>query len=345
MKRLVIVRLDHLGDVLLTTPLARAFHAQGWTVDMVVPGWLRPLLDHNPHVAMAHAIDEIAPGFPATWPRLARWLRHQGYEIILLPNANQRQQLFASLFSGVPRRYAMWSGGWGRLTLHYCLRSSIRERPRSFADVVLDLAQAAGVPPDGLQLDLVITSQEVASARAWLQQHGHDGSTPLVGVHPGCGGNACNLPAAIYGEIARDLLDRTQAVVVATGSADERALLSAWPERVRRSVRFISGVGELSLRQLAAVVSLFSAYVVPSTGPLHIASALNVSTVSPFCGWSTLSPVIWGNQNGRGHAVEPAVSSCDAWRAAHLRAANCDFRGEVSPAPIVDRVLRILATG
>ena len=343
-KRVVIVRLDHLGDVLLTTPLARAFHLQGWTVDLVVPAALRPLLENNPHVAEAHAIESIAPGFPATWPRLARWLRSRGYEIICLPNANQRQQLLASLLSGVSRRYAMWSGVWGRLTLHHCLRSSIRERPRPFADVVLDLARAAGVAPDGLRLDLAVTDEEVAAALAWLTRRGLDGSGPLVGLHPGCAGNTCNLPTAVYGEIASQLLERSRAVVIATGSADERVLLDAWPERVRTSARFINGVGQFSLRQLAATISRLSAYVVPSTGPLHMASALGIATVSPFCQWSTVSPVIWGNYNGLGEVVSPALSSCAAWRTANSRTPNCDFRGEVTAAPIVDRVLRMLET-
>lgn len=344
MKKAVIVRLDHLGDLLLTTPLVRALHVQGWTVELVTPCWLRPLFENNPHVAASHAIEEIAPGFPAAWRGLARWLRDRDCEMILLPNANQRQQLMASLFSGVSRRYAMWSGVWGRLTRHHCLRSSLRERPRPFADVLLDLARAAGVATDGLHLDFMVTAAEEAAAREWLKQRGFDGSAPLVGVHPGCAGNTCNLPPAVYGAIADQLLERSGAFVVATGSADERALLSAWPERVKNSPRFINGVGELSLRQLGAVIAQFVAYVVPSTGPLHMASALNVATVSPFCAWSTLSSAIWGNQNGCGEVLGPTLSSCEAWRAAKPGAPNCDFRGEVTSAQIADRVLRILRT-
>ena len=344
MKKAVIVRLDHLGDLLLTTPLARALHVQGWNVELVTPGWLRPLFENNPHVAETHAIEEIAPGFPAAWRDLARWLRGRDAEMILLPNANQRQQLLASLFSGVSRRYAMWSGVWGRLTLHHCLRSSLRERPRPFADVLLDLARAADVETDGLHLDFMVTEAEAASARKWLTQRGFDGSAPLVGIHPGCAGNTCNLLPEVYGEIADQLLDSSRAFVVATGSADERSLLAAWPERVKKSARFINGVGELSLRQLGAVVAQFAAYVVPSTGPLHMASALNVATVSPFCGWSTLSSAIWGNQDGRGEVLGPTLSSCEAWRAANPGAPDCNFRGEVTPAPMVDRVLRILET-
>ena len=114
MKRVVIVRLDHLGDLMLMTPLVRALHVGGWAVDLVVPGWLRPLFET--------------------------------YAMVFLPNANQRQQLLASLFSGVSKRYAMWSGVWGRLTWHTCLRSSIRERPRPFAEILLDMALVADVP-------------------------------------------------------------------------------------------------------------------------------------------------------------------------------------------------------
>ena len=78
------------------------------------------------------------------------------------------------------------------------------------------------------------------------------------------------------------------------------------------------------------------------SGQFAGASALGIATVSPFCSWSTLSPLIWGNQNGQGQAVGPEASACAAWRAAHLAASNCAFRGEVTASQLVDRIMQIL---
>jgi ADP-heptose:LPS heptosyltransferase len=331
-----------MGDLLLTTPLARAFHLAGWSVEMVAPEWLLPLFENNPNVAAAHAIETIAPGFPKEWRLFARWLRVQRYEMILLPNANERHQLFASLISGIRRRYAMWSGVWGRLTMHHCVRSAIRERPRAFADILLDLARAAGVPPDGTKLDLVVTAEEIGAARSWLQGRGFDGTVPLVGIHPGCAGNSCNLPSRVYCEVAEQVLARGQTVVVATGSEKDVSLMADWTDRVRESKRFINGVGELSLRQLAAVISQFSVYIVPSTGPLHLASALGTATVSAFCPLAALTPIVWGNQNENGHTISPSKLACETWRRANPSASHCDFRGEVTAFQIANRVFQAI---
>jgi ADP-heptose:LPS heptosyltransferase len=343
MKRVVIIRLDHMGDLLLTTPLARAFHRAGWSVEMVVPDWLVPLFEHNPNIMAAHAIESIAPDFPSSWRPLARWLRNTKADLILLPNANDRRQLFASLFSGVRRRYAMWSGVWGRLTGHTCLRSSIRERPRPFADILLDLARGASVAPDGLKLDYVVTESERTWAKKWLGERSYNGQSLLVGIHPGCAGNACNLSPDTYGEIAAQLLASSDLFLVLTGSAAERQLVADWPEPVLSSRRLINGIGQLEIRELAAIIARLSVYVVPSTGPLHLAGALGIATISPFCALPAMSAQVWGTQSPNVENLSPSRPACESWRAGNPGNLKCDFRQDVTARQVVDRTLRVLA--
>ena len=57
----------------------------------------------------------------------------------------------------------------------------------------------------------------------------HQDAAPLVGIHPGSSGNACNLDSEEYSRIAAEILRKSDAVLLATGSASERKLLAAWP--------------------------------------------------------------------------------------------------------------------
>ena len=125
------------------TPLVRALAKAGHAVDLVTPRAFSVLFEENPHLRAQFSIEEIAPGFPASWQRLSGWIKAQKYEALLLPSPKPRPLLWSSFFSGVPRRLALQAGVWGRLTGHQCL--SVRRAfmsGRHYSDIQLDLARA-----------------------------------------------------------------------------------------------------------------------------------------------------------------------------------------------------------
>jgi heptosyltransferase-2 len=330
--KILIVRLDHLGDLLLATPLLRALARAGHEVDLVVPRVFLPLFAFNPHVRECLAMEEVSPGFPASWLRFGAWMRRRKYEVVLLPNPRPRALLLSSLFSGAKKRVALQGGIVGRLTGHRCLRigPAFAQR-RHYADVQLDLARALDVAPDGEGLDFFVQPGEIAAAEKTLGDvFAEAPAGPLVGIHPGCAGNTCNLPPRVYGELAEIILAQSNARVIMTGSEKERALTEGWPTAVMTSPRVWLSAGGLDLRELGAVIGRLAVYVVPSTGPLHLASALGVRTVSPFCPLPQLGAEVWGSRGGPGVAVGPALAACEARRCGAKSAGHCDFRGEVT---------------
>ncbi|MCD6052779.1 MAG: ADP-heptose:LPS heptosyltransferase [Verrucomicrobia bacterium] len=337
-QKILVIRMDHLGDVVLTTPLVRALAMAGNEVQVIVQNPFVSVFANSPRVSVAHSMDDICPAFPQDWRKLADWMRAQRFDIVLLPYARQKELLWASFFSGTKTRLAMWSGVWGRLTLHRCLNSRMLVEPRYFGDVVLDCARALEIPPQGTEPELFLTDTESAQACDVLTQR--FGSRPVIGIHPGCAGNACNLPPQVYGQIAQSLLERTDCALVITGSAKERDLVKTWPEQITASPRVWNSMGEISLRQLAATIRHFAVYVCPSTGPLHLASAQTVPTVSPFCASPTLSPVVWGNQRANATALTPAPEFCRNQRQGGR--SHCDFCGQLSVESLVQATLRFV---
>ena len=330
--KILLIRLDHMGDLVLTTPLIRALAKAGNQVDVVVPRWLGPLLEDSPYIKERFAIEDVAPNFPAGWQVLARWIKPRGYDCILLPNARPAQLLWASWASGVRRRVAAHARWWGRLTFHQCLR--VREafqQGRHFSDIQLDLARALEIPTDGLKADYFFREGEIATAQAKIKSMFPDyAGEPIMGVHPGCAGNTCNLPSPVYGDIAGMILARTKARVIVTGSQAERALLASWPDATLTSPRLHVAMGDFDLRGLAALISQFDNYVIVGTGPLHLASAVGIRTASPFCAVPPLSFANWGNMNGRGTCVHPEPARCRKWLATGNPYGDCSFRGEIN---------------
>lgn len=329
--KILLIRLDHLGDLVLMTPLVRALAKAGHSVDILTLRWLGAVFENSPYIKGNFALEEIDPSFLKNDRALQCWLKSQKYDVLLLPNPKPRRLLWSSFRSGVPVRMAMQAGIWGRLTGHRCLTvHSSMMSGRHFSDLQLDFARALDVPTDGLRLDYFCREEEIAQAKKNLSSVFPDsGSEPLIGIHPGTQGNTCNLPPTVYGELAALILARTPWRIVLTGSAGEKKLLDSWPREVLQSPRVYNTMGALDLRSLAALISQMDRYVIGSTGPLHLAAALGIKTLSPFCPLPPIAASIWGNI-ATGVCAEPEAESCRQWRAGAPPHQHCNFRGEIT---------------
>lgn len=323
--KVLIIRTDHLGDVVLMTPLVRALALAGHQVSVTVPRAVMPVFSHNPRLTACHAMEDIAPNFPQSWRSLSRWLRTQQLDVLILPQAGSKQLLWASALSGIPTRIAMWAGVWGRLTGHRCLRSGMLKSSRHFSDIVLDCARALGLPGGSLAPEIFLTPAEKDEGVALC--HSKFPGWKVIGLHPGCAGNTCNLPAAEYGRLADLILTQSECAIVITGLDREKNLLQAWPKSVLESPRVWNSMGQLDLRQLMAMIDRLAVFVCPSTGPLHLASALGIKTVSPFCSRPGLNHQVWGNLGGPAEVIEAVLPDC---RLNTGKKIVCDFRGAIS---------------
>lgn len=331
----LVVRLDHLGDLLLTTPLVRALSLGGQSVDVLVQDALQSVFENSPYTRQCFGIGAVAPGFPARWWTLGRWMRQQKYDVVILAYAREPRLCLASALSGAKRRIAMWSGAWGRLTGHECLASHILDDPRPVSEILLACSRALGIADQGLKPDLFLTAQEMETVAALIPKSLH--GLRLIGIHPGSAGNACNLPTGIYAETAALLLRETNCGLIITGTNAEEHLLANWSRQILESDRVWVSMGKLDVRQLAGVVAKMNGYVCSSTGPLHVASALGTATVSPFCPAVPLNAAIWGNVGAPARVIEPAI--CPR-RSGGL--ACCDFGGQISAQRLFDEIQKLL---
>jgi ADP-heptose:LPS heptosyltransferase len=329
--RILVLRTDHLGDALLTTPLIRALAKAGHTVDFVLPAAHLPVLAGNPWLDEAVALESVVDDWRRQWFALSTWIARRHYDALILPWGREWPLLLASLFSGTPRRIAMFSGVAGRLTFHRCLRSHLETHTRYLADILLDCARALGVPGDGLVPDAA-GGEEPPDAR---------GPVPLVGVHPGCAGNTCNFPPAGYAEIVRLLLERTECEVVLTGTEKEKALLAGWDPALLASPRVRNTLGTLDLPGLSALLRTLDLFISTGTGPFHLAAALGTPTLTPFCPRPIISHAMWGNPRPNGAWIEASPESCSSVPAG----THCDFSGRITPEEIVAAALPLLAPG
>jgi len=261
---------------------------------------------------------------------LAGWIRRQRYDVLILPYAKPLPLQLASLFSGVRHRLAMWAGWQGRLTLHRCLRSRLFEEPRPFADILLDCARALDIPPDGLLPEIFFDRPGIVPARL--------AGRSRIGLHPGSGGNACNLTPSGYAGLAALILRETDWEIVLTGSAGEGRLVEGWDPAILSSPRLRNTLGGLSLPALAEEIEAMDLFVSTGTGPFHMASALGTPTLTPFCVRTPISQRVWGNLRLNGHYLETRPEQCCGVPFGQC----CNFSGKISPEALFSFARQVL---
>lgn len=334
---LVILRDDHLGDMVLTTPLVRTLAAVGWRVTVVGPRAWAAVWLQNPH-AHYQSLETICGEKKVHVWRLAKWLRTLAPTHILVPY-HHPPLFWASALSGVSQRYSLMGRYWGRLTLHHCLRTHLISNPRHMGDVIQDFAEAVGVKRASPQPELFLSPEENTAMQATLAAK-LPGAAPLIVVAPFHGGNTCHLSVDQWVEVVRRLQQGARCRVAITGVAREREL---WQEAARElpSKDLWVTCGELTLRELFALIAQASRMVCGGTGPLHIASGVGTPAVQILCARPEINHVVWGNLAAGTVTLSPELSQCLQKKQEGV--ANCHFCHGPTLEKIVEVVLKSIS--
>ncbi len=304
--RILIVRTDRLGDVVLSTPLIRALRQtfpDAFIGAMVQP-YARDVLLHNPHLNEILVDDPTGEhaGQTGFWRQVkAVCSRRFDTALLLLPTERMAWMLF---FAGIPRRIGVGTKFYGVLTFMGGVSRKKYNPLRHEADYCLDLGRKIGVRSNDLSTEVFLTPEERKRGLEILRQHGIGPRDTVVGLHIGNGNSAPNWNAARYGQLATQITSRLPDTIkiVYTDGKDVPPLPSG--------ARIVDLRGKLTLRELMSVISHYRLLFSSSTGPMHIAAALRVATVSLFCPLTACSPKLWGPQGNDAHIMLPPADYC-----------------------------------
>jgi heptosyltransferase III len=302
-RRALVTKLRHHGDVLLASPvfttLARA--APGIEVDALVYADTAPMLAGHPAIAQLHAIDrgwkQAGPVAQARaeW-QLLRTLRARSYELLVHLTEHPRGLTLARLLRprwAVTRMPDKRPALWRRSFTHFYKLPARTER--HMVEQNLDALRRIGIYPDDDDRRLVLVPGTAADARvaALLVEH-RLGRQGFVQVHPGSRWLFKCWPAEATAALIERIAARQLRVVV-TGAPDERerslvaAVLALLPAATRADV--VDLTGQLTLPELAALTGKARAFAGVDSAPMHIAAAMQTPALALF---GPSSEIAWG---------------------------------------------------
>lgn len=306
--RILVVRTDRIGDVLLSTPVLSVLREQAADchIAVLVSPYAAGAIEGHP------ALDEMVVdessgrhGGPRGFVRLIGDLRARRFDAALVLHPTARLALACRL-AGIPVRVGTGYRAYGFL-FNRRVYEHRRDARKHEVECNLSLARALFDQAGEAAPEIHVPEAARRAVKRRLGKWRVLPDDPLVLLHPGSGGSARNWPADCFAELA-ERLSRSGVRVVVTGSADEGALVG----RVAGSLPgpVIPVAGELDIKELAALLRTSSLCVTNSTGPLHVAAAVGTPTVALFCPLKPCSPARWGPYGGDHDVLMPEVPEC-----------------------------------
>ncbi len=291
--RVLIVRTDRVGDVILSTPVIRALraaHPDAHLVMVVRPAH-RELVEGNPDLNEVILYDKDGP--EKSWAgslRFAAELRARKFDTAIILHSTNRVVL-VSWLAGIPRRI-----GYAR-RLPWLLTDAVPYvKPagdRHELEYNLDLLRPLGIQPTERTLFVPTTREQETKVEIFLREQGMNGSGSLIALHPGASCPSKRWPVERFAAVADRLIEQYGVKIVVVTGPDEVAT----GEKVLKTMRHpaIPALGALSLGELACLFKKTGCLISNDSGPVHLACAVGTPVVSIFGRWGGgLSPTRWG---------------------------------------------------
>jgi ADP-heptose:LPS heptosyltransferase len=303
-KNILVVRLDNMGDLLMSSPAIRAlketFHCRITVLTSSIGKGIAHYVD---------SIDEVIE-YNVPWVKTSENVSNSFFQMVnYLKSRNFDAAVIFTVFSQNPLPAAMLT----MLTeiprrLAYCRENPYLlltdwipdQEPYSFirhqVQRDLDLVRHIGTQVDNDEIIILARDQHWQTVQNKLSEMGVD-SLRWVLFHPGVSEEKRMYPVALWRSAAKKIIDELKYDVVITGTASEQNL--ADQIRVGMEQNVFSLTGKLSLDEFVTIIKHAPLVVSVNTATAHIASATKTKIIVLYAltnpqhtPWKTMSKIL-----------------------------------------------------
>lgn len=273
-KKLLFIRIDRIGDMILSTPVFKSLKSANPLLEITVlasPTNAR-LIELNPYVERVIIFDTRRGLHHAFM--VIRKLRKFGFDLAIDPYRGYAlTSACISFLSG-----AKWRVGYPFCGREIFFNIEAEEPPADppIIDEVLNTLNPLGVHAKERALQIFISDTEKRQAKEWLTQAGIR-TTIIIGVHPGAYYESQRWPAEYYADLIFRLQREKDFDVILFGGPADSSIISRMRARLNGEIPIHESQ---DLRLFLALIAECSLFICNNSGPLHMAAALGVPTIS-----------------------------------------------------------------
>ena len=299
--RILLVRNDKIGDLVLATPAIRALretYPKSY-IAMLVSSYARDVVVGNPD------LDEVIveyEGKLSNFSQLLQEVRSRRFDVAIILFPFFRTALLAFL-CGIPLRistgFKFYQFLFNRLI--YLRRSKGLKHE---IDYNLDLVRLIGADTLNKKPCITVNREDEEYVDRFLKEIGVKNNDILIGLNPGSGFSARKWREEYFAELAVMFKQRLDAKVLILWGPGEKEL-------AEKVLKLANGTAKLAfetkIKQLAALMKRCNLIVTNNTGPMHIAAAVGAPMVELFDPKWACSPVRWGHHGNGNIILKPDI--------------------------------------
>lgn len=279
----ILVRMPNwLGDFVMATPILKDLrnHFPEAKITALCQGPLSAVIQEDP------TIDQVL-----TFKRPKKWFNSKERQDITDPLQKGQYDLGVLLTNSFSSAYWLWKGSvknrlgfdthWRSLLLDHPIPFPAERNTQHLVKTYKMLLEPMGISVSNTDPYLHVTETEKNEIRKKLAALGIKNNQIIVGINPGAayGSAKCWLPDR-FRQVTEKLLEDPNIVIVYMGDKQGAPLVEEICQNL--SSRVINLAGKTSLRELIAAIQCCQLFLTNDSGPMHVASALNVPLLALF---------------------------------------------------------------
>ena len=269
--KILVTRFSSLGDIVLTTPVYHNLKLSypECKIYVAVKEKFSDILAGNPYIDNLIVLKNGESLFS-----LIKRIRRENFDVFIDLH-NKIRSFILRLFCGIPR-IVVYRKNTIRKYIYIKNRIEGKFLTKHTIDRYLDVLQEIGIRPTIKSPEIFIDNH----FNVFCEKHNIGQNDLLIGLNPGSVWPTKKWLPERFAEVADSLTDHYGAKIVMIGSNNDRDDIHKVLAATKHPC--IDLCGKTNLRELATLISRCALLITNDSGPMHIASALQVPIVAIF---------------------------------------------------------------
>ncbi len=301
LKKILIIRTDRIGDLVLTIPLAGIIKKRfpSSEVHFLIADYTLPLLKNHPDI-------ESLIIYTKNSGELLNKIKDRNFDVAILvhPTFELARLIYNSK---IPIRIST-GYRWYSFLFTDKVYEHRKHGEKHELELNVNLLKPLGinetVTKKSVSFNIQRELKAIQKVDTTLAETSFDNKKQTVIIHPGSRGSAIDLPETKFAELINLLARELSINIILTGSKDETKLC----ERLSSGNNAINLAGKFNLSELIALIGKADVLIANSTGPIHIAAALGKYCVGFYPPVPALSAKRWSPYTEKATLFIPNVA-------------------------------------
>ncbi len=327
-RKILIIRTDRIGDVILTLPMASILKKNfpDVHITMMIQRYTSDLVQADKHVDEIVYYDNETEQIP--FSQMLKIIKDQKYDVVFHTHPRFRIALITWL-AGIPRRV-----GTGYRWYSFMFNNKVYEHRKNATyhelEYNLHLLKTIGCSIEYSNIFPILTldNKEIEKVSLVLNELGVKKDNKIVILHPGSGRSSRDWSKKNFGILGKHLTGIKDVKVLITGGKNEEQLVN--DVRTYAGNSAIPIVNRFTLKEYAALVKSATLFISNSTGPIHIAAAVGTMVIGLYPQAKNLSAARWGPYTNKKIIFTPIGKDLNCKKCFHSKNSNCECMDSIT---------------